>query len=107
MIDAHRHHFDLAYKGLEAQRWEISKNPISNSCMYRDPTGRKCAIGHMVDYRPEMDLHPWGYSNFQDVDMLVGLTVWQFVDIQALHDFALGPEDMKRRFDRYRDRHFS
>lgn len=106
----HKHWFDKAYAGLEAQGWEKSTIPNSRRCQYYSKyTNRRCAIGHMIDptaYRPAMDLHQsWILEEFNSEGMLLGLTQEQFDAIQEMHDLSRSPLQMKAKFDAYRAEH--
>lgn len=101
--------FNLVVKGLAAQGFERAKGPYKDSsCMYRDDKGRKCAVGQLVPdeiYDPEMEvmgsigwlsihnpLYHWYVDSGlvdHDEDLLINL--------QAAHDGATGPTQVKIR----------
>lgn len=54
--------FNRAWEGLKSQGFEksvaVHSDGYSNRCMYRDGTGRKCAVGWLIDdsnYHPRLD----------------------------------------------------
>lgn len=50
--------FNIMVRGLAAQGWAQSKDPVSGYCKYRGPNGVKCAVGHLIsdeEYKPEME----------------------------------------------------
>lgn len=104
----HKHWFDKAYAGLQAQGWERSTRESNNSCVYRSPEGKNCAVGKMLEegeYLPAMDGQAWSHADFTAAGLLPGLTEDQFDAIQKLHDVNRDPEDMQAAFDAYAQRH--
>lgn len=58
--------FNKVWNGFKSQDWKRSVDHAAN-CMYRDPSGFKCAVGHLIpdeEYSSEME----------------GSTVWSLVE---------------------------
>lgn len=101
--------FNRSYLGLKSQGFEHSFH--KSACLYRDPEGRKCAIGHLIPdemYIPDiedlapnslvMDYPKFFYGVFPyleekaDRDALVRF----LTNLQSVHDCSTSPNDMER-----------
>lgn len=89
--------FDLAYRGLKAQGFERS---YDRGCLYRDPNGRKCAIGHCIadeDYSRDYE-HNNVINLPRKVRKAAGITKKNEAfasKLQNCHDEAATPYDMQ------------
>lgn len=86
-------YFTKAYLGLSSQGFV--KSSEGDRCLYRGPNGLKCAIGHCIpDYQYRFYFEGNSASNVLELN---GPLALKLNELQACHDFALSPEDMKSR----------
>jgi hypothetical protein len=87
--------FDQAFYGITAQKGP-SMSP-KGFCLYRDPNGNKCAIGHLIPdylYSPAMDAEATGVNEIMTFysaigTLLHGLGATFLNDLQTAHDAAV------------------
>lgn len=90
--------FSMAYIGLAKQGFERSFNDDTRYCLYRDPAGRKCAIGHCIPdeiYDEEFENMSLGDLTKQ-IPGLSGSDIRFLEDLRSCHDKSYGPASMKK-----------
>lgn len=103
--------FNKAYLGLKSQGFERSS--VEECCLYRDPSGRKCAIGYLIpDELYSENMERYGFANslvkrfpeiakilgVQDSDYSIPISFLSFLDeLQMCHDLGHTPEKMEEK----------
>lgn len=98
--------FNAAYIGLSKQGWVQSRDNKGN-CLYRGPSGRKCAIGFcMTD--DEAALFAEDDSSYEVLKHfgVEEYPMFKFAEeMQRIHDKYDVPSVMKSNFEEFAERH--
>lgn len=99
--------FNTVVRGLASQGWqrsEVDENGDGSTCVYRSPTGLRCAAGWLIpddEYQSRWDEEAISWFSLERSGLVPSEHVMLITNLQQAHDSADSPEAMRTMFLRY------